>query len=97
MEIEIKGKTIELNGTLPLKLKDWRILEKKGVNISKIGDAPIDGQIKILSYVLAKVDSTITEADVEDLDLNNPAVLAIMGALNSRGEVDRPFLAPSTS
>ena len=97
MEIEIKGRTIELNGTLPLMMKDWRHLEKKGVNISKIGDAPIDSQIKIICYVLSKVDATITEADVEDLDLNDPAVIAIMGAVNSRNEIDRPTLTPSIS
>ena len=90
MEIEIKGKTIELNGTLPLKLKDWRILEKKGVNITKINDAPIDNQVKILLYVLSQADSSITQDDVESLDLNHPAILAIMGNINSKENLNLP-------
>ena len=90
MEIEIKGKTIELNGTLPLKLKDWRILEKKGVNITKINDAPIDNQVKILMYVLSQADSSITQDDVESLDLNHPAILAIMDNINSKENLNLP-------
>ena len=97
MEIEIKGKKIDLSSVLPLKLKDWRYLEKKGVNIAKIGDSPIESQFKIVSYVISKVDSSITHDDIDDLGLNDPAIVAIMGAVNTHNDIDRPTLPPSTS
>lgn len=97
MEIEIKGKKIDLSAALPLKLKDWRYLEKKGVNIAKISDSPIESQIKIICYVVSKVDTSITQDDIEDLDLNHPAIVAIMGAVNTRNDIDPPTLTSSTS
>lgn len=97
IEIEIKGKKLDLSPVLPLKLRDWKELEKRGANAKQFDNGAITAMSIVAFYVLSKLDKTITQDDVDDLELNNSALQTIMQSVGGAKEVDRPFLTSSTS
>lgn len=89
MDVTFKGKTFDLAKALPLKLKDWKKLEKAGINSKQFEEGAINAISVVTHYVLNKIDSTITQDDVDELDLGDPILQEVMKAVG--GEVpDRP-------
>ena len=96
MKVEFKGRTLELADALPLKLKDWKRLEKLGVNSKQFEDGAITAISNVTFYILNKLDSTITQDDVDDLDLNDPILQEVMKAVGGE-KPDASFSTSSTS
>lgn len=91
-EIELNGRKIDLNKALPLKLGDWKRLEKQGVTPASLSEGKISDSVAIIFYVLHKADETVTEEEVEDLTMTDPVVLKTVGLLQASEEnVDRPL------
>lgn len=89
MKVEIKGKTLDLSLALPLKLRDWKRLEKQGVNSKQFEEGALTAISLVTFYVLNKVDATITQDDVDDLSLDDPILQEVMKAVGGE-KVDRP-------
>lgn len=96
--VQLNGRDIELAKAVPLKLKDWRKLEEKGITAANMGNGKISDMVTLLFYVLNKADNSVTVDEVEDITLNDPLVLAVVEAINqSERKIDRPSYSSSTS
>ena len=91
-DITLNGRKIDIAKVLPLKLRDWKQLEKKGINPKSMQETRLTDLSTIIHYILNKADSTVTEDEVDDLDLNHPTLKAVLTSLNavSGGGTDRP-------
>ena len=90
MNVQFKGKTLDLSTVLPLKLRDWKRLEKQGVNSKQFEDGALTAISLVAFHVLNKVDNTITQDDVDDLSLEDPILQEIMKAVGGE-KPDRPI------
>jgi len=90
---EINGKKINLFDSLPMTLKDWRLLKEQGVSGDDLGS--MEGVEKYGRYLIKKSNSEIND---DDIDLLTQAELTEI--LNSVNEItisvviDRSFLKP---
>ena len=96
MIVEIKGKKIDLTSALPLKLRDWKELEKRGANAKQFENGMITAMSIVAHYVVGKVDNTITQNDIDDMELNDPTLQSIMQAVGGTQKVD-PNISPSST
>lgn len=94
MEVEFKGKKIDLSKALPLKLRDWKELERRGVTAKQFDQGVMQAISSVAYYVLSKVDTTITQDDVDDLELKDPVLQQVMTAIGGEAP-DRPSLTSS--
>lgn len=90
MDVQFKGKTLDLAKALPLKLKDWKHLEKKGINSKQFEEGAINAISVVTQYVLSKIDPAITQDEVDDLELNDPILQAVMKAVGGENP-DKSF------
>lgn len=90
-KVDFKGKELDLSTALPLKLKDWKALEKRGVTFKQFDTEMITSLSIIAYYVMSKADATITQEDVDDLELNDPALQAVLKSIQGGQAVDRPI------
>jgi len=67
----INGKDVNLAVALPLTLGDWKKLELDGVNGDALKGSPSFSVIsKMILHVAHKADPTITEDDIDTIDIN---------------------------
>lgn len=93
--INFHGREITVSGALPLKIKDWKALDKLGVSPNGLTENNI-GQLSILIYyILSKADPSVTQDEVDDLTMEE--AVKIIGAMKLTETPDRPTLMPSTS
>lgn len=97
MEVALNGRQIDLRKALPLVIRDWKALELQGLTTARLREPTISDAAAIAFYVLHKADPSVTQDEVDDLPLNDPAVLAVFRALNVAQEgPDVPFSTAST-
>lgn len=69
--IDFAGRQIDLAKALPLRLRDYRALERAGINadhaIAAIADGKLEGLFQVTLHILQKADSHVTEAELEAL------------------------------
>jgi hypothetical protein len=92
MKVTLKGVEFDFDGVLPLKVRDWRALEKLGIRLSDGADniSSIERAATLAQYVLKKSRPEIAESFVDDLTLEE--LMSVAGAV-PRAEVaavDRP-------
>lgn len=85
--IMLGGREVDLNNALPLKLRDWRKLEKDGITSKAIEGGAMEATFKLAFYVLKKADPAVTEDEVDDLTL--PELKRIIEGVNKE-RTDRP-------
>src|SRR3990167_5490154 len=85
MLVTFKGKEIDLSKVLPLKLRNWKELEKLGVTAKQFETGMMQTTSTVVYYILNKADSSVTQDDVDDLALNDPIIKAVIKGVN--GEV----------
>lgn len=96
MKVQFKGREIDLAVVVPLKIRDWKLLEKKGVTPNGLSDTKINDISILAHYVLSKADPTVTEEDIDGLTLDE-LVSILRDAKPGESVIDRPTLTPSTS
>jgi len=97
MIVELNGRSIDLSGVFPLKVRDYKALEAQGINLAD-GQNPLTQASALAFYVLHKRDPTVTQAEVDDLEITHPAWNAVMVAMQAGGGgVDAPLSKSSTS
>ena len=96
MKIKFKDKDIDLTDVVPLKIRDWRVLEKRGITTKGLADTKINDIAILAHYVLSKADPTITEEDVDGLTLDE-LVGILRDSKPGESVIDTPTLTPSTS
>jgi len=89
--VEFKGKTLDLSKALPLKLRDWKVLERKGASSKQFEEGIIGATSIVVWYVLNKVDGSITQDDVDDMDLGDPVLQKVSKAIGGQQTLDRPI------
>ena len=69
MKVVVNGKEYDLNGVLPLTLRDLRELKKVGIPFGSAGLDMADPDLlsKLLLYLFRKADPEVTEAAVDAL------------------------------
>lgn len=90
MVMSVNGKEADLSKALPLKVKDWRKLKERGVDVVKMsGDnLTLENIIDTVHYILEKANPDIKIDDVEELDISE--LVKIHGMTLGEEEVDRP-------
>ena len=88
--VEFKGKVVDLSKVFPLKLRNWKELEKMGVSAKQFESGAIQATSSIVFYVLNKADSSITQDDVDDLAINDPIIQTVIKGINGES-ADRPL------
>lgn len=63
------GREVDLTKALPLKLRDWRKLEKDGITSKAIEGGAMEATFNLAFYILKKADPAVTEDEVDDLTL----------------------------
>lgn len=82
------GKDCDLSTVLPLKLGDWKRLEQKGLDQSKLTNLSMTDLCELVHYVLHKANPDVTMDDVEQLTPSEIMPLAEM--IGEEGTADRP-------
>lgn len=102
--IEFAGRTIDLAKALPLRLRDYRALERKGINVDRamtaIEGGELEGIFQVTLFILQKADGGATlEAELDALlpeQLNDLwAHIGEIGKALKAAEL--PFVPSSTS
>jgi hypothetical protein len=96
LKVMLNGREIDLTNAVPLKLRDWKALEKAGITVEKVTSGNVEAMVALFYHILHKSDSSVTLDEVEDLSLDDTVVLALIECMN-QVRVDRPFSTPSTS
>ncbi len=69
--VTFAGRQIDLAKALPLRLKDYRTLERAGINadqaISAIAEGKVEGLFQVTLHILRQADPTVTEAELDVL------------------------------
>lgn len=91
MDVVLNGKNINISKCVPLKLRDWKLLEKDGITPKALQEAKLSDMSKVVYYILHKADSSVTVDEVDDLDLGHPTLRAVLGSLGGGEVVDRPI------
>jgi len=101
MKITVKGKEIDLEKALPIVVGDLRKLKKLGVHYPDNFDPrDIDQVVVFLFYFLKKVDSSVTEEEVDSLLLDEvqaPVLFLVSGGKKGEDNLDRPISGESTT
>lgn len=85
-----KEKVIDLDKIFPLKLRNWKELEKMGVSAKQFESGAIQATSIIVFYVLNKADNSITQDDIDDLAINDPVIQNVIKGINGES-ADRPL------
>lgn len=96
MIVELRDKKIDISSHVPLKLKDWKVLEKKGITPSSMQEIKVSDISEIIFYILNKADNSVKQDDVDNLDLGHPVIKQVIGSLNKSAELDRPSSTSSS-
>ena len=96
MKVTLGIREIDLSKALPLKLRDWRILEKKGITAKTLENTSIEAVAELVFLVLNKADGTVTMEEVDDLELDSDTFKQVIEAINKK-KVVKAFLTPSIS
>ena len=96
MKVSFKGREIDLSTVVPLKIRDWKLLEKKGISPKGLSENKVSDIAVLCHYVLSKADPTVTEEDVDGLTLDE-LVGILKDSKPSESVIDRPILTPSMS
>ena len=67
--MDINGKEIDLSRVLPLKVKDWRELEKHGITVAELQKESIESFARFAKYCASKGNDSITHDDINQLEL----------------------------
>jgi hypothetical protein len=96
MMITLAGLQVDLSKSLPLKLRDWKNLEKLGVSNKSLRDGSLTEASIVIFYVLNKANNQITQDMVDDLSVEDPTLSTVLDAINSTDKIDPGFLPTST-
>ena len=91
MKVEINGKSYDLEGALPITLRDLRTLKTAGIPFGGTEVDMSDPELlaKILLHLFRKVDPEVTEALVDTLTV--PQLVKIADYIRERmAAADRP-------
>lgn len=89
--VELNGRKIDLSKALPLKIKDWKQLEKVGIPISALAEGKVSHMAAIIFHVLHKADSNVTQEEIDELQLEGAVVQKITSLINGSQEtISRP-------
>lgn len=97
MQITIKGIDVNLNGSLPLTVKDWRLLKARGAGLDVLTKVSSDGYdaderleklALIADYVLRKAGTSINIEDMTQDDI--ATVMTSITESERREKADRP-------
>jgi len=91
--ITLCGRVLDFTNHIPLKIKDWKALKKQGILAKDVESGDVDSMAAMLAYVVQKADPTITQADVDELEMEDPNLLALIKALSRKAghqALDRP-------
>lgn len=69
MKITINGKEFDLQKAVPLKVRDFKKLEARGVNVQKLELRDLTATSEMVLVLLQKCDPSATMEDVDELDL----------------------------
>ena len=93
MKVTLGIREIDLSKALPLKLRDWRILEKKGITAKTLENTSIEAVAELVFLVLNKADGTVTMEEVDDLEDDLEGIVTLGGVCareeDARGEYAR--------
>jgi len=83
VEVRVGGRTVNLAGVLPLRVKDWKALEARGINPRKLGDSvSVTDAAAYMLFVLQKADPAVTSEDVDDLSMAEAAeILKVLNVI----------------
>lgn len=94
MKIKLKGEELELNGALPLRVRDWRDLEKAGVSMDAFTGENPKVSVEVMAQVAIKILSKVgkDEAFIDSLSLGELASVFSAGLSREAdpAEVNRP-------
>lgn len=91
MKVTLKGVEFDLTGALPLKVRDWRALEKQGIRLSDgAGNLSIERAAVLAQYVLKKARPEVADDFVDDLTLPELMAVATEVPRVEAAAVDRP-------
>lgn len=91
-KIEVAGRDVNVGAILPLKLGDWRQLEKSGITPKRLEEGSVEALIGISYYVLHKADPTVTTEQVEaEFTIADKRLVDMILQLNTtEARLDRP-------
>lgn len=98
MKVTLAGKELDLSQVLPLKLRDWKNLEKMGLNPKRLEEGSMADTSILVFYVCNKADATVTQDMVDDLSLDDPELVRVINAIGGKDgtKLDRPSSTSST-
>jgi hypothetical protein len=87
--VKLGGVEVQLNGALPLTVKDWRELKKRGASLAALQEGgDVETMAILVGYVLEKAGSAI---DIDTLTLREmTSVIREISRSEDREEIDRP-------
>ncbi len=82
---EVNGKQVDVKGSVPLKIGDWKKLKKDhGLTKEKLEKGDLDDLSTLLLYTLQKADPSVTMADVDELSLTDKRLLQLVHMLSGK-------------
>lgn len=94
MKIKLRNEEIDLNGALPLRVRDWRDLEKVGVSMDAFTAENPKVSVEVMAQIAIKILSKAgkDEAFVDGLSLSELASVfsSAMSKEADPAEVNRP-------
>lgn len=99
MLVHLNGREIDLRRALPLTLRDWKALEKQGIDLNAINTKPrVADVVTLVTYALQKADPATTADEVEGLTFEDDAVTTVLeGVRAGKAFSTSPSSTPSTS
>lgn len=92
----INGKQVDLTAALPIKVKDWKALEKHGVSVTSLSNPSVEVLVNFVGYIAHKANPGIDIPDVDEMTMEE-----LLQAVNlisvEKEKIDRPFSTSSTS
>lgn len=68
--MQINGKEVNLDDVVPLKVRDWRELEKHGITLKKLQEESVEHIARFVTFCGGKGNPDIKRDDVDDLTLD---------------------------
>lgn len=97
--VTLNGRGITLDGVVPLRLGDWRVLKQRGVTYGTLAakDTDVDVLAAFLFYVLHQADPAVTEEEINRLRPREiTEMLRVIEQIETQ-PADRPFAGSSMS
>jgi len=90
---------IDLREVLPLRLKDWRVLRTKGVQVEKLANIDMETVLELAVYLVTheKAKPQLGAEAAEQMTLTEAMDIAVLIGSSERGKADRPTLSSSSS